>query len=108
MKAFTIYNRKNQPVKIVMAETLTEADLTQVNEDDYSDLAVMVSTPEQIESRLGYLRGELRAECISYGELIELESLVPYIDPSDQELLEAAGVEWYPVMGSFDENGDTI
>ena len=93
MKAFTIYNRKNQPVKIVMAETLTKADLTQVNEDDYNDLAVMESSPEQIESRLEYLRGELRGECISYGELIELQSLVPYIASNDVELLEAAGVE---------------
>ena len=93
MKAFTIYNRKDQPVKIVMAETIIEADLTQVNEDDYIDLVLMESTTEQIESRLEYLRGELRGECISYEEVVELESLIPYIDPSDVELLEAAGVE---------------
>jgi len=43
--------------------------------------------------RLEYLRGELRAERISQGELIELEGLIDYIDPSDVELLEAAGVE---------------
>lgn len=42
--------------------------------------------------RLEELRTELRAERISYGELAELQSLVPYIDPSDIELLEAAGV----------------
>lgn len=42
--------------------------------------------------RLEYLRGELRAERISYGELSELQSLVAYIDPGDVELLEAAGV----------------
>lgn len=93
MKAFTIYNRKNQPVKIVMSETIIEADLTQVNEDDYINLVLMESTTEQIESRLEYLRGELRGECISYEELAELESLIPYIDPSDVELLEAAGVD---------------
>jgi hypothetical protein len=50
--------------------------------------------------RLEYLRGELRAERISYGELAELESLVPHIDPSDVELLEAAGVP------EHDEDGD--
>ena len=44
------------------------------------------------KSRLEYLRGELRAERISYAELLELQSLVPYIDPGDVELLEAAGV----------------
>lgn len=42
--------------------------------------------------RLEYLRGELRAERISTGELIELQGLAEYIDPGDVELLEAAGV----------------
>lgn len=43
-------------------------------------------------ARLEYLRGELRAERISYGELAELQGLVEHIDPGDAELLEAAGV----------------
>lgn len=47
---------------------------------------------KQIKARLEYLRGELRAERISYGELIELTELSPYIDKNDVELLEAAGV----------------
>lgn len=42
--------------------------------------------------RLEYLRVELRAERISYGELAELQSLAEYIEPGDVELLEAAGV----------------
>lgn len=42
--------------------------------------------------RLEYLRGELRAERISWGELAELQSLAEHIDPDDVELLEAAGV----------------
>ncbi len=42
--------------------------------------------------RLEYLRGELRAERMSYGELIELVGLAEYIEPGDVELLEAAGV----------------
>ena len=45
-----------------------------------------------ILKRLEYLRQELRAGLISYGEIAELQSLAPYIDPSDVELLEAAGV----------------
>lgn len=44
------------------------------------------------QERLEYLRGELRAERISYGELVELQSLVAHIEPGDTELLEAAGV----------------
>jgi len=43
-------------------------------------------------ARLEYLRQELRAERISYGELTELKILIPYIDKSDVKLLEAAGV----------------
>ena len=49
----------------------------------------MKQTPKE---RLEYLRGELRAERISYGELHELQSLVSHIAPGDVELLEAAGV----------------
>lgn len=48
---------------------------------------------EITNARLEYLRGELRAERISYAELSELQSLVPYIGSDDVELLEAAGVE---------------
>lgn len=45
-----------------------------------------------IKERLEYLRQELRAERISYGELAELQSLAKHIDLGDVELLEAAGV----------------
>jgi len=48
------------------------------------------------QKRLEYLRAELRAERISYGELHELQNLVPFIDPTDVELLEAAGVPEFP------------
>jgi DNA repair ATPase RecN len=49
----------------------------------------------EIKKRLEYLRQELRKERISYGELIELQSLAEYIEPGDVELLEAAGVPEY-------------
>jgi len=45
-----------------------------------------------VKERLEELRIELRAERISYGELAELQGLAQFIDPSDTELLEAAGV----------------
>lgn len=44
------------------------------------------------KARLEELRIELRAERMSYGELAELQGLAEHIDPSDAELLEAAGV----------------
>lgn len=48
--------------------------------------------PTKIAKRLEYLRAELRAERISYGELIELQSYVDYIYSDDTELREAAGI----------------
>jgi len=54
-------------------------------------------TIKQAKKRLEELRKELRKECISYGELAELQSLAKYIDPSDVELLEPAGVPEFPL-----------
>ena len=47
---------------------------------------------EEVKQRLEYLRGEIEAERISYGEIDELQSLIPHIDPGDVQLLEWAGV----------------
>lgn len=47
---------------------------------------------KKIQERLEYLRGEIEAERISYGEIAELQSLAEYIDSSDVVLLEWAGV----------------
>jgi hypothetical protein len=43
-------------------------------------------------SRLEYLRGEIRAERISYEEIAELQELADQIEPGDVELLQWAGV----------------
>ena len=47
---------------------------------------------KEIKERLEYLRGEIRKECISTGEIAELQGLAEYIDKGDVELLEWAGV----------------
>jgi hypothetical protein len=52
----------------------------------------MNKTPKAIKDRLEYLRGEIESECISYGEIAELQSLAEYIEPGDVQLLEWAGV----------------
>jgi len=44
---------------------------------------------DAIKQRLEYMRDEIRAERISYGELAELAA---HIGPDDVELLEWAGV----------------
>ncbi len=51
----------------------------------------------KIRERLEYLRTRLRAECISYGELAELQGLSDHIDPNDMELREAAGIPEHPI-----------
>lgn len=48
---------------------------------------------KEIKERLEYLRGEIKAERISYGEIAELQSLKKYIEAGDVELLEWAGVK---------------
>jgi hypothetical protein len=60
---------------------------------------VTPTDPVEAKERLEYIRGELRAERISYGELAELADLIPFIEADDVELLEAAGV---PEHGSED------
>jgi hypothetical protein len=52
----------------------------------------MAKITSTIKQRLEYLRGELRAGRMSYGEVVELQSLAAHIHPGDSELLEAAGV----------------
>ena len=47
----------------------------------------------KIQRRLNYLRKEIEAERISYGEIAELQSLTDFISPNDVLLLEWAGVE---------------
>lgn len=47
---------------------------------------------DDIKTRLEYLRGEIEAERISYGEIAELQSLSEHIAPDDVVLLEWAGV----------------
>ena len=48
---------------------------------------------KKIKARLEYLRQEIRAERISYGEIAELQSLAKHIHKSDVELLQWARVE---------------
>ena len=49
-----------------------------------------------MNERLEYLRGQIRAECISMSELVELQGMADQIDPGDVELLEWAGVPEFP------------
>ena len=56
----------------------------------------MTTPNDDVLARLEHLRSAIHAENISYGELSELQSLVEYIDPSDVELLQWAGVPEFP------------
>lgn len=50
------------------------------------------ATLQKIKNRLEYLRGEIEAERISYGEIAELQELAGYIEPGDSLLMQWAGV----------------
>jgi hypothetical protein len=54
-----------------------------------------MKTTKEIKNRLEYLRKEIVAERISYGEISELQSLIKYIPSDDVQLLEWAGVPEY-------------
>tara|TARA_Y100000310_G_C20148465_1_gene563560 strand:- start:194 stop:418 length:225 start_codon:yes stop_codon:yes gene_type:complete len=45
------------------------------------------------KQRLEYLREQIKNECISMGEIAELQGLAEHIDEGDVELLEWAGVD---------------
>lgn len=65
--------------------------------------------PKLIQERLEYLRGEIRAERISYGELAELQDLIHHIDADDGELLSwvqgaELALDWENVVGSPNGN----
>ncbi len=53
----------------------------------------MEKKTKAIKARLEYLRKQIEAENISYGEIAELQGLAKYIDEGDVLLLEWAGVE---------------
>jgi hypothetical protein len=62
----------------------------------------------KIKARLEYLRGEIEAERISYGEIAELQSLAEYIDKGDVQLLQWAGVPEFPEDEDSPPVGQTI
>jgi hypothetical protein len=62
---------------------------------------------DSVHVRLEYLRGEIRAERISYGEIAELQGLADKIDPDDVELLEWAGVPEHPDL-QFVSHGSVV
>ena len=59
---------------------------------------------KQIKARLEYLRKEIKAERISYGEIAELQSLAEHIDENDVLLLEWAGVEEFKKLCNCGKN----
>ncbi len=70
-----------------------------------------VGTPVEAraKTRLEYLREQIEKEAISYGEIIELQSLAKYIEAGDVVLLEWAGVpehrhKWVSIMHGGTEN----
>lgn len=59
---------------------------------DKKVVAQLRNKADKAKERLEYLRTQIQAECISYGEIAELQELAKYIEPGDVELLQWAGV----------------
>lgn len=70
--------------------------LDSFNDGESLELTKVVEATKEIKERLEYLRGEIKAERISYEEIAELQVLARFIEPSDVELLQWAGVEEFP------------
>ena len=81
------YDEERSDWQCLECDTVTDYCTETLPEDD-------TMTPTQV--RLEYLRGEIRAEQISMGELIELQGMANLIDRDDIELLEWAGVPEFP------------
>jgi DNA repair ATPase RecN len=72
--------------------TITYANLRQVKVTKRGkEIFDRKATMQAIKDRLKYLRGEIEAERISYGEIVELQELASYIDPSDTLLMQWTG-----------------
>lgn len=63
------------------------------SEQDISFELNKIRLEKQAEDRLESIRKSIEAENVSYGELVELQSLKDYIKPDDFLLLQWAGVE---------------
>lgn len=61
-------------------------------EDEEDEESYAAGVEDEPAERLEYLRGEIRAERISQGELLELQNLADHIEPGDVELAEWAGI----------------
>jgi hypothetical protein len=117
MKTYNPYTEGNKPTKTLTVKSpidLSEypnfsatGSIAGMKKQYYGKGALLIkkgayiynvsSTPDlyfylEEKQRLEKLRAEIQSERISYGEIAELQSLIPYIDKGDVELLEWAGV----------------
>jgi hypothetical protein len=67
---------------------------THSKEDRLNEMTKWRENEKKIKARLEYLRGEIDAERISYGEIAELQGLAKYIEKDDVKLLEWAGITY--------------
>ena len=86
-------------VRLVLATEGNEYSLSYTDREKNEDMLILKygeiksNNKDEITKRLEYLRGEIKAERISYGEIAELQGLAKHIESGDVELLEWAGVK---------------
>lgn len=89
-RTIMMHARKREFAKLTLSELQIAALIAFPSSPFQREIQREMAT-RRTKERLEYLRGELRAERISYGELAELQGLREQIEPHDVELLEAAG-----------------
>lgn len=81
---------------LVYSDNDATADILQVHMDTLNEIRELARQELKTDSpqkRLAYLRNEIEQERISYEEIVELQSLAPYIPKGDTLLREWAGVK---------------
>ena len=94
---FTLYDHKLNILEhelIFISKLIWANTITLPREDGKQSNNMKPNKPitKTIKQRLEYLRGEIEAERLSYGELAELQDYAEYIDEGDVLLREWAGI----------------
>lgn len=82
-------------IKVKFVNDEGETKWLNITSDEFAAME-SVLTADPIAERLEYLRSQIEAQTVSYGELVELQGLAEHIESGDVQLLEAVGVPEFP------------
>lgn len=79
-----------------VVSAMSDSDDSHLARAEFAIDSALLAHESSIPNRLEQLRELIHDECISWGEIAELQSLAEHIEPGDVELLEWAGVPEFP------------